>query len=72
MTTETQSLRGPLAAEGRMRKPLSPEAKAAAIARLHDVMRKACERMERGKADEDADRRAEAAGRIADELGANV
>ncbi len=31
------------------RKLLSPEAKAAAIARLNEVMRKACERMERGK-----------------------
>ena len=28
------------------RKSLTPEAKAAAIARLNDVMRKACERME--------------------------
>jgi len=72
MTTETQSLRGPLAAEGRMRKPLSPEAKAAAIARLHEAMRKACERMERRKADEEVERRAEAAGRIADAMGANV
>ncbi len=31
------------------RKPLSPEAKAAAIERLHDVMRKFCEDVERGK-----------------------
>ena len=29
------------------RKPLSPEAKAAAIARLNEHMRKACKRMER-------------------------
>lgn len=54
------------------RKPLSPETKAAAIARLHDVMRKACERMERGKAERDADQRAEAAGRLCDEMGPNV
>ncbi len=54
------------------RKPLSPEAKAAAIARLHEAMRKACERMERRKADEEVERRAEAAGRIADAMGANV
>jgi hypothetical protein len=54
------------------RKPLSPEAKAAAIARLNDVMRKFCEDVERRKAERDADQRAEEAGRIADELGYNV
>ena len=54
------------------RKPLSPEAKAAAIARLHEAMRKCCERNERGKAERDADELAEALGRIADEMGANV
>ena len=54
------------------RKPLSPEAKAAAIARLNDVMRKACEWMEQRKAEREADRRAEEAGRWADEMGANI
>ncbi len=54
------------------RKPLTPEAKAAAIARLHDVMRKFCEDVEQRQAEREADRRAEAAGRIADAMGANV
>ena len=55
-----------------VRKPLSPEAKAAAIARLHAVIRKFCEDVEQRKLERDADRRAEAAGRIADAMGANV
>jgi hypothetical protein len=58
------------------RQPLSPEAKAAAIARLHEHMRKACERMETNKSKRqselDADELAEALGKIADEMGANV
>jgi len=54
------------------RQPLSPEAKAAAIERLNDVMRKFCEDVERRKAERDADQRAEDAGRIADAMGANV
>ena len=58
------------------RKPLSPEAKAAAIERLNDVMRKACERMETNKSrrqsELDSDELAEALGKIADEMGANI
>ena len=54
------------------RRPLSPEAKAAALARLHNAMRKACERMERNKAERDADEMAEQVGKIADKLGANI
>jgi hypothetical protein len=54
------------------RQPLSPEAKAAAIARLNEAMRKACERMERGKAERDADELARAMVRLCDEMGANV
>ena len=50
------------------RKPLSPEATEA----LHNVMRKACERMERNKAERDADELARAMVRLADEMGANV
>ena len=50
------------------RKLLSPEA----IARLNDVMRKACERMERAKAERDADELARAMVRLADEMGANI
>jgi len=50
------------------RKPLSLEV----LERLHEAMRKACERMERAKAERNADERAEQAGRIADELGYNV
>jgi hypothetical protein len=54
------------------RKFLSPEAKAAATARLHEAMRKACERMEQRKAERDADELAEQVGRLADEMGHNV
>ena len=54
------------------RKPLTPEAKAAAIARLNEAMRKACERMERAKAERDADELAEQVGRLADEMGHNI
>ena len=50
------------------RKPLSPEAEQA----LQAVMRKFCEDVEQRKAEREADQRAEAAGRIADELGYNV
>ena len=54
------------------RTPLTPEAKAAAIARLQEVMRKACERMERAKAERDADELARAMVRLCDEMGPNV
>jgi len=52
----------------RKRKMPSPEA----IARLHDVMRKFCEDVERRKAERDADELAEQVGRLADEMGRNV
>jgi hypothetical protein len=50
------------------RTPLSPEAKAAAIARLNEVMRRFCEDVERRKADQATER----AGRLCDEMGPNV
>jgi len=50
------------------RKPLSPEATEA----LHNVMRKACERMERGMKDEQSKRLAEQLVRLCDEMGHNV
>ena len=48
------------------RKPPSPDA----LERLHEAMRKACERMEQGKAERDE--LAEQIGRLADEMGHNV
>ena len=54
------------------RKPLSPEAKAAAIARLNEHIRSFCEWSEQRKAEREAEELAEAVGRLADELGANV
>lgn len=54
------------------RAPLSPEAKAAATARLNDAMRKACERMELAKAERDADELARAMVRLCDEIGPNI
>jgi hypothetical protein len=50
------------------RKPLSPEATEA----LHEHMRKACERMERAKAERDADELARAMVRLCDEMGPNI
>ena len=50
------------------RKPLTPEQ----VEALNSVMRKACERMERSKAERDADELAEQVGRLADEMGANI
>ena len=50
------------------RKPLTPEQ----VEALNSVMRKACERMERAKAELDADELAEQVGGLADELGANI
>jgi hypothetical protein len=54
------------------RKPLTPEAKAAATARLNEAMRQACERMERAKVERDADELAREMVRLCDEMGANV
>jgi hypothetical protein len=54
------------------RKPLSPEA----LKALHEVMRKACERMETNKSrrqsELDADELARAMVRLCDEMGPNV
>jgi hypothetical protein len=50
------------------RKSLSPEA----MERLHEAMRKACERMERGMKDEQSRQLAEQLVRLCDEMGANV
>jgi len=50
------------------RKPLTPEQ----VEALNSVMRKACERMERDKAERDADELARAMVRLCDEMGHNV
>ena len=42
------------------------------IEALNSVMRKFCEDVERRKAEREADELAEAVGRIADEMGANI
>jgi hypothetical protein len=51
---------------------MSPEAKAAATARLNEHIRSFCEWSEQRKAERDADELARAMVRLADELGANI
>jgi hypothetical protein len=50
------------------RKPISSEA----LAALHAVMQRFCEDVERRKADEQAERETERAGRLCNEMGLNV